>query len=114
MQELRYLARRILTDGDACDAVSHLQALSSGDWGVVDHFEADGRKYVIARRGAGDARVSPEDMAMLSRRARAESLKVIAMELGVSESTVSRRLSSAMKRLGVRSHAELPLLFGAA
>jgi DNA-binding NarL/FixJ family response regulator len=111
MEQLRYLARKVLThSGEEGDAARG--ALRSGAWTAVDHFEADGRRYFIIARCSGDSAISSEDMDLLVRRARAESLKVIAMDLGLSESTVSRRLSAAMKRLGLSSATELPLLFG--
>jgi DNA-binding CsgD family transcriptional regulator len=83
---------------------------------IVDAFEADGRHYVVARRRISETEpsaVDPTDGMILMARAFGASLKVIALELGLSVSTVDRRLRRAMAALGFRSPADLAAAFRA-
>jgi DNA-binding NarL/FixJ family response regulator len=111
MERLRFFAQRVLDADTAGDGEQHWRAFAAGGWRMVDHFEADGRRYVIARRRAGLGELDPEQRALLERRARGDSLKQIAADLGLSISAVSRRLNRVMGQLGIRSHAELARLF---
>jgi DNA-binding NarL/FixJ family response regulator len=112
VERLRFFAQRVLSADTAGDAEQYWRAFAAGGWRVVDHFDADGRRYVIARRGAGLGReLEHHERALLERRARGDSLKEIAADLGLSISAVSRRLNRVMTQLGIRSHAELPRLF---
>jgi DNA-binding CsgD family transcriptional regulator len=78
----------------------------------VDHFDSDGRRYVLAHRN--DARV-PEDARGLTLRERqvlahvalGQSNKVIAYELGLSKSTIAGHLARARKKLHLPSMAAL-------
>lgn len=112
MERLRFFAQRVLSADTACDAEQHWRAFVAGGWRVVDHFDSDGRRYVIARRGTTLGRdLEPDERALLERRASGDSLKQIAADLGLSISAVSRRLNRVLNKLGIRSHAELPRLF---
>ena len=111
MDQFRYLAFRTLAEGGDGDVSSHWHAFRMGNWTVVDQFDTHGRRYVIARRETGQNCLSPDDTALLARRARGDTLKFIAMDLGVSVSSVSRRLSTAMTKLGIKSNVELPVFF---
>lgn len=87
------------------------RALVEGRWTLLDVFEENGRRYVVAQANEADAALP----AQLSRRERqvatAASLghanKVIAYELGLAESTVATVLRRAACKLGVRSRIEL-------
>lgn len=109
--ELRYFARRVLQSHSDSSADHHWRDFHSGCWRVVDHFDTGNRRYVVAKKSACPGRLMPEEQELLRRRARGDGLKEIAIDLGVSISVVSRRLSLAMDKLGIRSHAELPRLF---
>jgi DNA-binding CsgD family transcriptional regulator len=93
------------------------RGLLSGRWRLVDHFDAGGRRFIIARGGPGVAAARP--VAQLSRRERAacaraaEGLanKVIAAELGVTVSTVGNLLLRATHKLGCQSRVELMRAF---
>jgi DNA-binding NarL/FixJ family response regulator len=78
--------------------------LVAGRWTLADRFESDGRRYVIACRNeaAGPAlrALSARQRAVLELVARGDSNKAIAIELGVSEPTVSRIVRDAFRRLG--------------
>ncbi|HUS29381.1 MAG TPA: helix-turn-helix transcriptional regulator [Kofleriaceae bacterium] len=86
-------------------------ALVAGRWSLVDHFESGGRRYIVARRnehGGPDPRAlgaRERDVAQLA--ALGKSNKLIAYELGIAESTVASHLSSAMRKLGVKTRVEL-------
>lgn len=113
MTELRYFARRVLSTHSDERPGDHWQAFLSGRWQLIDHFDSEGRRYVIARRAPKGDLLSRDEQLLLRRRAHGEALKVLAFDLGTSVSAVSRRLARAMRKLGVRSHAELPRLFAA-
>ena len=74
-----------------------------GRWSLLDHFDSDGRRFVVAHRN--DARVA--DVRGLTLRERqvlayaglGHSNKVIAYELGLSTSTVSTHLARARKKM---------------
>lgn len=86
------------------------QGLLSGRWSVVDRFDRDGRRYYVAWRNetdAPEASLTPGEAAVVAALGLGHSNKVIAYELGISESTVARRLASATVKLGVRSRADL-------
>jgi DNA-binding CsgD family transcriptional regulator len=89
------------------------QGLLAGRWSLVDHFDSDGRKFLLARRN--DPTVPSPVPRTLSRRqgqvvflaSLGWSLKEVAYALGVSTSTVSGHLSASLESLGIRSRAEL-------
>ncbi|HSD89766.1 MAG TPA: helix-turn-helix transcriptional regulator, partial [Kofleriaceae bacterium] len=86
-------------------------ALVGGRWSLLDHFERGGRRYIVARRnehGGADPRALAErERAVAQLAALGKSNKLIAYELGVSESTVASHLSSAMRKLRVKTRVEL-------
>lgn len=106
-EELRSSAR-----GAASASADHeAAALVTGAWTVVDHFDSEGRRYVITRPATSPL---PEaDQAMLGRRARGHAVKEIAIDLGLSSATVSRRLRRAREKLGLGSASVLPRLLAA-
>ncbi len=92
-------------------ALDRWRALVDARWSLVDHFERDGKRYVIAHRN--DPAIAP--FALLSRRERqvvaiaslGHANKMIGYELGISASTVSVLLGRAARKLGVQSRAAL-------
>lgn len=86
------------------------QALVAGRWSLLEHFERDGRRYLIARRNEPAVQRPP----LTAREAQAvrcaalgHSNKLIAYELGVSLSAVATYLRRAAARLGVSSRVAL-------
>src|SRR5688572_29139524 len=64
-------------------------ALVSGQWSVVDRFERNGRRFVVARRqpeAHERPRLSAREKAVLYRAAMGKSNKAIAHEMDLSES----------------------------
>ena len=91
--------------------------LALARWSIIDAFEADGRRFLVARPTAEAEQrslaVDTRDRIILMERATGSSLKVIASEVGLSISTVARRLRRAMGRLGLRNAADLAFIFRA-
>jgi DNA-binding CsgD family transcriptional regulator len=101
---------------DAEDALESWQALVSGRWSIVQRFESDGRRYLLARRNppgnALHAGLAALEAQALLLRAQAASYKLIAYELGLSASAAHRLVCKAAAKLGVSNEHELPGLFG--
>jgi DNA-binding NarL/FixJ family response regulator len=101
--------------GDARDdgegALELWQALVAGRWSLVDRFESDGRRYVLARRnppGARDPRgLSPHERAAVHYLALGHSNKEVAYALGLAEGTIAALAARVYRKLGVRSRPEL-------
>jgi DNA-binding CsgD family transcriptional regulator len=95
-------------------AIARWKALVDARWSLVDHFERDGRRYLLAQRN--DCETAP--LALLTERERqvaalaamGHANKVIAYELGIATSTVGVLVSRALRRLGLRSRRELRAL----
>ncbi|MBX3210033.1 MAG: helix-turn-helix transcriptional regulator [Labilithrix sp.] len=91
------------------------RALVDGRYSLVDRFESDGKRYVIAYEnapGAADPRgLSPRERAVASLLALALPDKLIAYELGLAEGTVRAHVHAVLRKLGVsRRAAAVPLL----
>jgi hypothetical protein len=100
--------------GEAPDeALEIWKGLVDGRWSLLDHFEADGRRFVLARRNAPETPdirgLSPRERQVLAYAAMGHSNKAIAYELGLSLSTVATHLAHARAKLGAR----LPLVIDA-
>jgi DNA-binding CsgD family transcriptional regulator len=102
------------------EALELWRALVSGRWSIVDMEERDGKRLLLARRnriassGSRDLTLLDElerDVVWLA--AMGHSLKFIAYELGISTATVTRRLASALKTLGIPSRRDLVRFFSA-
>jgi DNA-binding CsgD family transcriptional regulator len=120
---LRDAARRIdrarsKARGDPSEALTLWQGLVAGRWSLVDRFETDGRRYVIARENqphVGDPRaLSLRERQVLAYSLLGHPLKLIAYELGLSVSAVSQERRRALRKLGAKSIAEAARLVGKA
>ncbi|HJL14697.1 MAG TPA: helix-turn-helix transcriptional regulator [Sandaracinaceae bacterium LLY-WYZ-13_1] len=91
------------------------KGLVSGRWTLVDRFERDGRRYLVARPNAPDVPrprgLSPRERQIAAYAAMGHSNKRIAYALGLAPSTVSSHLRKAMARLGATDRAQLAALF---
>jgi DNA-binding CsgD family transcriptional regulator len=107
----RILDARALEQDSPEEALAHWRALEFGRWCIVDTFDTDGKRYVVARRNdpAVDrvARLSARERQIAAFASLGHSLKLIAYEVGLSTATVSYHLTRAQAKLGVRSRAEL-------
>lgn len=91
--------------------------LVAGRLRIVERFERDGRRFVIARYGNGERSrgvlLTDREIAVVERRVRGAPLKDIAAALGVSISTVAKALTRALDKLGLENQAELIAVLGA-
>jgi DNA-binding NarL/FixJ family response regulator len=86
-------------------------ALVAGRWSLIDAFSASGTRYIIAYEnppGSANLRaLSTREQTVLEHVLGGRSGKWIGLELGLSEPTVTRTTSAALRRLGVANVAEL-------
>jgi len=92
-------------------AVATWKGLVEAQWSLVDHFESDGKRYVVAyRNDSSDERAAPlsgREREVVSRVAMGHSNKLIAYELGLAASTVRVFVARAAAKLGAASREEL-------
>jgi DNA-binding CsgD family transcriptional regulator len=104
-------ARGAMRRKDPDGAVEAWKGLVDGQWSLVDHFDSDGRRFLLARRNdpftARPAGLSLRERQVLGYRALGHSLKLIAYELGLSPATISADLRRAMRTLGLHSQGEI-------
>jgi DNA-binding CsgD family transcriptional regulator len=97
------------------EALDLWQGLVSGRWSLVDQFDSDGKRFVVAHKNdpaVNDPRaLSIGERQVLAYTAMGRPLKLIAYALGLSEGTVSLRRSKAMRKLGLRTLADVARLF---
>jgi DNA-binding CsgD family transcriptional regulator len=116
-EQLRDIARqidRVRTHrgrDDVHGAMEVWQGLLLGRWSLVDHFDTDGRRFLVARRNDPDAPAPRQ----LTRRQRqvvfyaslALANKQIGYVLGLAETTVATHLALALEKLGIATREEL-------
>jgi DNA-binding CsgD family transcriptional regulator len=96
---------------DPLEALALWQGLLAGRWSLVERFDTDGRRFMLACRNEPGLPAS----ASLTRRQRQVvfyaslglSNKEIAYALGLAENTISAHLSGGLARLRIKSRAEL-------
>jgi DNA-binding CsgD family transcriptional regulator len=93
------------------EALDLWQGLVAGRWSLVDRFDTDGRRYPVAHKNdpqVTDPRaLSLRERQVLAYVAMGYSLKLIAYSLGVSPSSVTVKRQSAMRKLGLQTHADV-------
>lgn len=91
------------------------KGLVDGRWSLLDKFESDGRRYVVAHANAPapppHEALTTRERQVLGYAALGHHNKAIAYDLGISHSTVRVLLARAAARLGVKSRAELITAF---
>ena len=104
-------ARGALRRHDPDEAISIWRALVAGRWSLVDHFDSDGRRYVVAHRNDAnvpDARgLTLRERQVMAYAALGHANKVIAYELGLAPSTVAGHLARAHDKLRLPSIAAI-------
>ena len=116
-EALREAARRIeavrgpMRQDDPDRALELWTGLVSGRWSLVDRFESDGRRYLVAHRnppGVVDLRrLSMRERQVARLVSHGYSAKLIAYQLGLSPSTVATQMTTLRRKLGASSLAEL-------
>jgi DNA-binding NarL/FixJ family response regulator len=121
---LREAVRRIdkarTADGraDPDSALDSWTGLVDGRWSLVDRFDTDGRRFIVAIRN-DPAHPDPRGLTMGEREVGefvglGRSTKEIGYILGVSYSAVTNMTSRAQAKLGLESRAELAAFFAPA
>jgi DNA-binding NarL/FixJ family response regulator len=109
------LARARGDQDEALAADPAWNAVLAGRWSLVDRFDSDGRRYVVAYRnppGVLDPRrLTPREEGVTALAAIGQSNKEIAAQLGVTQSTVATLLAAALAKLGLSSRTMLPLFW---
>jgi DNA-binding NarL/FixJ family response regulator len=109
------LARAAAGPGEHLEGLTAWAALVSGRWSLVDRFDSDGRRFVVAYRnppGCLDPRrLTPREERATLLVALGHSNKEVAYELDITESTVANLLASALGKLGLESRTLLPIFW---
>jgi DNA-binding CsgD family transcriptional regulator len=104
-------ARGRLRKDDPAEALATWEALVQGRWSIVEWFDSDQRRYVLAIPNpphVSDPRgLSERERQVVAYAQLGESHGLIAYRLGLSRSTVTKALRSAMRKLRVSTQAQL-------
>jgi DNA-binding CsgD family transcriptional regulator len=100
---------------DAEKALEVWQGLVEGRWSLVDHFDTDGKRYLLAMRNephvAPRAALAPKERRVAALAAMGHSDKEIAYTLGVTPSAVNASLRRARRKLRARTRTELAVMW---
>ena len=111
-------ARTELRASEPERALDEWKGLVSARWSLVEHFESDGKRYILACENGshvtGPALLSEREQQVLAYSSLGHASKLIAYELGISDSTVRVHLARATEKLGARSRKEAVAIFTAA
>ncbi len=93
------------------DALEMWQALVAGRWSIVDRFDHDGRRFLVAHENEPQA-IGPRKLTVRERQvamlaAMGHSNKLIAYELGLGAGSVAGYLRAAMRKLGLSSRIDV-------
>jgi DNA-binding CsgD family transcriptional regulator len=104
-------ARGRLRRDNPKEALEMWWALTSERWSLVDWFDSDDRRYLLAVPNAPEVKdprnLTPREKQVVAHAVMGESHKIIAYRLGVSRPRVTNALRSAMRKLGASTQAEL-------
>lgn len=104
-------ARGRLRRDDPDEALSLWWALLRGKWSMVEWFDTDERRYVLAIPNPPSVKdprgLTKRESQVVAFAVLGENHKMIAYRLGISRSTVTRTLRAAMRKFNVKTHAEL-------
>jgi DNA-binding CsgD family transcriptional regulator len=104
-------ARGKLRKSNPEEALEIWHGLVRGRWSLVDWFDTDGRRFVLAKPNApnlSDPRGLTEREAQVATYAAlGESSKIIGYRFGISPQRVSTLRTTAMRKLGVKTPAQL-------
>jgi DNA-binding NarL/FixJ family response regulator len=102
---------RAKTDRTSPDEITeHWRALVGGRWSLLDEFDSDGRRFIVARRNdlaASDPNLSERERQVAAYLAAGLSNKEIAYQLGLSVSTVGTHARRIARKLGATGRVTL-------
>jgi DNA-binding CsgD family transcriptional regulator len=109
--KLREWARSPMARGNAERSTTGWRPLVAGRWSLVDRYERDGRRYIIARENApvptGTDTLSVRERQVAALASLGHSNKLIAYQLGLAHSTIRVLLARAATKFGARTREEL-------
>lgn len=101
---------------DPLEALQTWQALTEGRWSLVDWFDTDDRRFVLALPNAPNVTdprgLSDRESVVATYAMRGDTITLISYKLGLGKGTVSSTLRRAMRKLRVRNQAQLIERFG--
>jgi len=104
-------ARGKLRKDDPERALAIWKALVRGRWSIVDWFDTDGRRFILARPNPPEVLdprgLTEQECQVVTYILLGETNKLVAYRLGLSPSRVSGLLKSAMRKLGAKNKADL-------
>jgi DNA-binding NarL/FixJ family response regulator len=104
-------ARGKLRRSDPDAALNLWRGLLDGRWSLIDRFDRDGRRFLVAHRNNVETRglraLSARERQVASYAALGHPNKLIAYELGLTLGCVGTHLHSALAKLGAKSRVEL-------
>ncbi|MGB8331952.1 MAG: LuxR C-terminal-related transcriptional regulator [Polyangiales bacterium] len=96
---------------DPEEALRTWRALVCGRWSLIDWFDADERRFLLAMANPPEVRdprgLTERECQVVEYAVQGDTNKLIAYRLGLSQARVSALLRSAMKKLGVKTRAQL-------
>lgn len=109
------VARSARGRAESDGALAAWEALVAGRWSLVDRFDADGRRWIVAVQ-ADPMHPDPRGLSKRERQVATfvglgHATKRIAYALGLSTTSVTTHASRAAAKLGLRSRAELAAFF---
>ncbi len=117
IEEIREAAKNVdrargrMRESDPLAALELWKALVRGRWSMVDWFDSDSRRFVLAVPNAptvNDPRgLTKQEARVISLITTGHTNKLIGYQLGLSQARVSALVNSAMRKLGVRTRAQL-------
>lgn len=94
-------------------ALEQWRALTAGRWSLVDQFDHDGKRYIVAYKNEPSApataapALTAREAQVLGWLAQGHSNKLIGYELGIAPSTVAMHLGTAAAKLGTKTRVAL-------
>lgn len=111
----RERARTRAQRSDPDHALALWEGLVAGRWSLVDRFDGDGKRFVVARPNAPDfghpRGLTPRERLVAEYLGTGRSVKEISYLLGIGAPAVSNAIARAATRLGLRGRVELALFF---
>jgi DNA-binding NarL/FixJ family response regulator len=97
------------------EAASAWEAVVAGRWSLIDRFDSDGRRYVVAYRNPpgllDPRRLTAREEAVTTLAAVGRSNAEIAAALSLTEEGASEQLKTALVKLGLSSRTLLPIFW---
>jgi DNA-binding CsgD family transcriptional regulator len=107
----REKARSSLRCREPGEALELFEGLIDGRFTIVDRFDADGRRYLVAFENPPEIAAlrafTAREAEILRRAIDGEPLKRIALDLGITSGAASAYLAAARKKTGLRTREEM-------